>query len=228
MVWRRERQHTAHVHRIHEARAVPSAAVRRPSTSLPEPNAAREAAQRARRSSQLQRHGRDSRHLKGRLPQNLVRIQTTRSEARQGQPGQEVRRREQCRAAARRERGPPFAALPITTHMPARHGHTPLQAPDFDLRRREGGRKERRRIDRRGATGRCARADSSRASQSTQRRGWCRRWLPTSRRTDRPHAADVAGRTDRRCTEAADRTDHASTERPAAASAKCQVQSAKC
>jgi len=150
MVWRRERQHTAHVHRIHEARAVPSAAVRRPSTSLPEPNAAREAAQRARRSSQLQRHGRDSRHLKGRLPQNLVRIQTTRSEARQGQPGQEVRRREQCRAAARRERGPPFAALPITTHMPARHGHTPLQAPDFDLRRREGGRKERRRIDRRG------------------------------------------------------------------------------
>ena len=49
--------------------------------------------------------------------------------------------------------------MPITTHVPTRHGHTPLQAPDFDLRRRRGGRIERRGIKRRGgATGRCARA----------------------------------------------------------------------
>jgi len=75
----------------------------------------------------------------------------TRSEARQGQPGQEVRRREKCRAAARRKRGPPFATLPITTHMPARHGHAPPQTPGFDLRRRKGGRIEGRGVERRRA-----------------------------------------------------------------------------
>ena len=44
-------------------------------------------------------------------------------------------------AAARRRRGPPFATLPITAHMPPRHGSTPLQTSDFDLRRRRGWRK---------------------------------------------------------------------------------------
>ena len=80
--------------------------------------------------------------LKGRLPRNRGTNTDIRSEARQGQPGQEVRGGERCRAAARRRRGPPFATLPKTTHVPARHGHTPLQTPDFDLRRRRGWRKK--------------------------------------------------------------------------------------
>lgn len=58
-----EDEHTAHVHRIHEARAVLLPTVRRPGAGLPEPEAVQEATQRARRSrSQLQRHGRDNRH----------------------------------------------------------------------------------------------------------------------------------------------------------------------
>jgi hypothetical protein len=89
--------------------------------------------------------------LRGDYRKNRGTNTDIRSEARQGQPGQEVRRREQNRAAARCGRGPPFATMPITTHMPPRHGHTPLQTPDFDLRRRKGRPEKRRGIKRRGA-----------------------------------------------------------------------------